>query len=189
MSCHVITLTTNIYQRNSSWCRIAANGLPHSYFVPFVSLYGKFTVIISVPYYNAYKTVIVGICVVIFSFLYYVLFVNILCILQRQRSPHNIPMQAKRGGGGIAPTHSQPDTRSRWVVRTTLRQLYSRERQDTHCTGGCVGLEVGLDCMESLAPTGIRSPNRLARSELLYRLSYPDRHLFCNCLRWQTHLF
>jgi hypothetical protein len=26
---------------------------------------------------------------------------------------------------------------------------------------------------ENLAPTGIRSPDRLARSELLYRLSYP----------------
>ena len=30
---------------------------------------------------------------------------------------------------------------------------------------------------ENLAPTGIRSPNRPASSELLYRLSYPSRHL------------
>ena len=30
---------------------------------------------------------------------------------------------------------------------------------------------------ENLAPTGIRSPDRLARSESLYRLSYPGRRL------------
>ena len=29
---------------------------------------------------------------------------------------------------------------------------------------------------ENLAPTGIRSPDRPARSESLYRLSYPGRH-------------
>ena len=54
------------------------------------------------------------------------------------------------------------------------------------CTGGWVGSRAGLDGAENLAPTGIRSPDRPACSELLYRLSYPgppmelevDYHLF-----------
>jgi hypothetical protein len=33
--------------------------------------------------------------------------------------------------------------------------------------------EADLDGAENLAPTGIRSPDRSARSESLYRLSYP----------------
>ena len=44
---------------------------------------------------------------------------------------------------------------------------------DTHCIGGWVGSRAGLDGCEHFAPTGIRSPDRPARSELLYRLRYP----------------
>ena len=41
-------------------------------------------------------------------------------------------------------------------------------------TGGWVGPRIGLDgCGKSRIPIGIRSPDRPARSELLYRLSYP----------------
>ena len=36
-----------------------------------------------------------------------------------------------------------------------------------------MGSSAGLDYAENLAPTGIRSPDRPARSESLYRLSYP----------------
>ena len=52
--------------------------------------------------------------------------------------------------------------------------LYPRERPGTHCTGGWVGPRAGLDmCGKSLlSPNGIRSPDRQARSESLYRLSY-----------------
>ena len=32
-----------------------------------------------------------------------------------------------------------------WVVSTTLRPLYPRERPGTHCTGGWVGPRAGLD--------------------------------------------
>ena len=35
---------------------------------------------------------------------------------------------------------------------------------------------------ESLAPTGIRSPDRPARSESLYRLSYPGPQVMFNSL-------
>ena len=36
-----------------------------------------------------------------------------------------------------------------------------------------MGPRAGLDRCGNLAPTGIRSPDRLARSQSLYRLSYP----------------
>ena len=44
---------------------------------------------------------------------------------------------------------------------------------------------------ENLVPTGIRSPDRTARSELLYRLSYPGPEKLCvtNIIVTLTHLF
>jgi hypothetical protein len=51
-----------------------------------------------------------------------------------------------------------------WVVNATPRPLYPRKRPGTHCIGDWVGLRDGLD--------RIRSPDRPARSESLYRLSY-----------------
>ena len=47
---------------------------------------------------------------------------------------------------------------------------HPRERPGIHFTGGWVGLRAGA---ENLAPTGIRSPNRPARRQSLYRLRYP----------------
>ena len=47
------------------------------------------------------------------------------------------------------------------------------KRPGTHCIGGCVGPMAGLDGAENLASTRILSPVRPARSESLYRLSYP----------------
>jgi len=41
--------------------------------------------------------------------------------------------------------------------------FYSRERPGTYCTGGWVGPRAGLDGGKS-RPTGIRSPDRPARS-------------------------
>jgi hypothetical protein len=47
------------------------------------------------------------------------------------------------------------------------------ERTSTHCIGGWVGHRAGLDgCGKSRSPTGIRSPDRPARSGSLYWLSY-----------------
>jgi hypothetical protein len=60
--------------------------------------------------------------------------------------------QAQRGDGGIAPTHSQPGTGRRWVVSTTPRPLYPRERSGIHFTEGSVGF--GTVRKVSL-PTGI----------------------------------
>ena len=62
------------------------------------------------------------------------------------------------------------------------RPLYSRERPGTHCVGGWVGPRAGLDvCGKSRPPpTGIRSSDRPARSESLYRQSYPDPYWKCS---------
>ena len=60
-----------------------------------------------------------------------------------------------------------------WVVNATPQPLYPRERRDTHCTGGWVGPGPVWIGAENLAPTGIRSPDRPARSMSLYRLGCP----------------
>jgi hypothetical protein len=62
------------------------------------------------------------------------------------------------------------------MVSTTPRPLYPREVPGTHCTGGWVASGPVWTCAKNLAPTGIRSPDRPARSQSLYRLSYPGPH-------------
>jgi len=61
----------------------------------------------------------------------------------------------------------------RWVVNATPRLLYPLERPGTRCIGGWLGPRAGLVGAENLAPAGIRSPDRPARSQSLYRLRYP----------------
>jgi hypothetical protein len=56
-----------------------------------------------------------------------------------------------------------------WEVNAKPRPLYPPEnRPRTHCTGGFVGLKAGLDGCGRIAFSGIRSPDRPARSESLY---------------------
>jgi hypothetical protein len=76
-------------------------------------------------------------------------------------------------GRGIALLFLDLGARKGWVFSTTPRPLYLRERPGTHYTGGWVGLRADLDVWKKLAPTGIRSPDRPARNQSLYRLSYP----------------
>ena len=64
-----------------------------------------------------------------------------------------------------------------WVV-VTPRSLYHQERLGTHCIGGWVGPRAGLDGCGKSRPTWIRSPDRPACSESLYRLSYPGPSLY-----------
>jgi hypothetical protein len=61
-----------------------------------------------------------------------------------------------------------------WFFKVVPRAaFYPREWPGIHCTGGLVGPRAGLDrCEKSRPPTGIRSPDRPARSQSLYRLSY-----------------
>jgi len=57
--------------------------------------------------------------------------------------------------------------------------LPPRKRPDTHCVGGWVGPRAGLDgCGKSRPPTGIRSPDRPARSDPYTDYSIPG-HIEC----------
>ena len=47
------------------------------------------------------------------------------------------------------------------------------KRLGTHCTGGWLGPRVTWTDVENLDSTSVRSPDRPARSKLLYRLRYP----------------
>ena len=58
-----------------------------------------------------------------------------------------------------------------WVVNSTSRPLYLRERPGTHC-----GSQGWSGRVRKISPfAGIRSPDRPAPSESLYWLSYPER--------------
>ena len=63
----------------------------------------------------------------------------------------------------------------RWVVSSTPRPLYPRERFGTQCIGGLADVGVSLDGHGQSRPQW-NSPDRPARSESLYRLSYPGTH-------------
>jgi hypothetical protein len=60
--------------------------------------------------------------------------------------PLNRP-EVPEGGTGIAVLFPDLGARRRWVVSTTPRPLYPRERPSTHCTGGWVSPRAGLDDM------------------------------------------
>ena len=61
-----------------------------------------------------------------------------------------------------------------WVVNAVPPPLYPRERPGTHCIGGEMGHRAGA---ENLAPTGIRSPKRPARSVSLTHYATPAHSL------------
>ena len=81
---------------------------------------------------------------------------------------------ARRGSRAIAlPFHDHGTRRGEGSASPPGHSL-TRERPGTHCTGGWMGPRAGLDgCGKSRPPTGIRSPDRPARSHSLYRLCYP----------------
>jgi hypothetical protein len=59
---------------------------------------------------------------------------------------------AQRGVEVIALLFLDLGTRRGWVVSTTSRPLYLRERPGTHCTGGWVGTRAGMDVCETSRP-------------------------------------
>jgi hypothetical protein len=103
--------------------------------------------------YTCYKSILL--------ILFY-LFILIYLIKVKVKVPYNSP-ESPEGCRGIAVFFLDLGYRRWWVVSTTLRPLYPRERPDTYCTGGWVGPRVWT-CAKNLAPTGIRSLNRPARS-------------------------
>jgi hypothetical protein len=54
------------------------------------------------------------------------------------------------------------------------RLFYPRECPRTHCIGGWGVSGPGWNVAENTVPTVIRSPDRPARNESLYRLRYPS---------------
>ena len=79
-----------------------------------------------------------------------------------------------RGSRGIALPFRDHGTRRGWGVSVTSRPLFTPGKDQVHTVqeaGWAPGpLWTGA---ENLASTGIRSPDRLARSQSLYRLRYP----------------
>jgi hypothetical protein len=86
---------------------------------------------------------------------------------------------AHRGSRGIAlPLHDH-GTRRGWGVSVTPRPLFSPGKDPVpivHEPGWAP--EPVWTGAENLAPTVIRSPYRPARSQSLYRLSYPDHRVY-----------
>jgi len=84
-------------------------------------------------------------------------------------------VRAHRISGGIASLFLKPQQNlGGRVFNSAPRSLYLRERDPgTHCIGVRVGPRAGLDGYENVAPIWTRTPDRPARSESLYRLSYP----------------
>jgi hypothetical protein len=83
------------------------------------------------------------------------------------------PVVAQRVGRDMAlPFHDHGTRSGEWSASRPGRSL-PRERAGTHCTGGWVGPGPVWTGAENPIPTGIRSRDRPARSQSLYRLSYP----------------
>ena len=82
---------------------------------------------------------------------------------------------AHRGSRGIALFFLDHGTRRGWGVSVTPRPLFTPGKDPVPIVqeAGWAPGPVWTGAQENLAPTGIRSPNRLARSQSLYRLSYP----------------
>jgi len=93
---------------------------------------------------------------------------------------------AHRERRGIALLFLDHGTRRGWGVSVTPRPLFTPGKdpvpivQEAGSAPGPVWTGV-----ENLAPTGIRSRDRPARSQSLYRLSYPAHTLLCENYRKQ----
>ena len=82
---------------------------------------------------------------------------------------------ACRGSRSIALPFHDHGTRSGWGVSVTPRPLFTPGKDPVPIGWAPGPVWTGA---ENLAPTGIRSPNRPARSQSLYRLRYPARIFF-----------
>ena len=97
---------------------------------------------------------------------------------------------ALRESGGIALLYFRPrHQKSVKGQRHAPAAPYPRERSVTHCTGGWVGLRAGLDWCGKSRPTGIRSLDRPARRQSLYRLHYPAHSSYSNTRKENNRLF
>jgi len=89
------------------------------------------------------------------------------------------PKQAMKAlsGSGFISTLSLTSALGVCGCSTPRSGCFTRgKRPGTHCTGGWVGPRAGMDEYWKSCPTGLRSSDRPAGSESLYRLSYPGSH-------------
>ena len=107
---------------------------------------------------------------------------------------------AHRGSRDIALPFLDHGTRRGWGVSVTPRPLFTSGRDPAPIVqeAGWAPWPVWTSA-ENLASTGIRSPDRPARSQSLYRLSYPAhghsistieilRNIFCHCKLKQVEM-
>ena len=99
--------------------------------------------------------------------------IHIYIYVKVKWSPYR-PGVAQKVGRGIALLFHDRGTRRGWLSgqQHAPAVLYSRERPGTHFTGGWVGPRAGLDGRK-ISPHRHSIPDRPARNQSLYRLSYP----------------
>ena len=98
---------------------------------------------------------------------------------------------AHRGSRGIALPFHDHGTRRGWGVSITLRPLFTPGKDPVSIVqeAGWAPGPVWTGA-ENLASTRIRSPDRAARSQSLYRLSYPaHQKMNIACLKCILHIF
>jgi len=89
-----------------------------------------------------------------------------------------VPSAACRGGEVIAVSIRDLSAREVGGQQKAPAALLPENELCAHCTGGWLGLEAGLDgCGKYRLPTGVRIPDRPARSKSLYQLRYLRRYL------------
>jgi hypothetical protein len=88
----------------------------------------------------------------------------------RPRTDHEVPEMGKRFISTLSLTSALDRVGGQYHAPAAL---FPGKRHGSHWTGGFVGPKVGLEGAEYLAPTGIRSLDRPARSESLYPPNCP----------------
>jgi hypothetical protein len=83
---------------------------------------------------------------------FYVHFYGVSAKVEKVKQSRYRPEHTQRVVIGIALSVLDPGARRGWVVSTTPRPLYLRERPGTYYTGGWVGPRAGLDVFEKSRP-------------------------------------
>jgi hypothetical protein len=91
-------------------------------------------------------------------------------------TPRAMPMQAQRGGRELHPVRNLVLEGGGWSVPRCGRFALGKGPSPILHEAGCASGPVWTGA-KNVALTGIRSPDRPARSEWQYRLSYADRRL------------
>jgi hypothetical protein len=103
---------------------------------------------------------------------------------KKYSSPNN--RLRKPRGRGIALLICDLGARSGWVVNTTPRPLYPREKPGTHCTGGWVGPRAGLDVSDKSLSyrDSIPGPSRANVSSVAQICPDVQHQYLCHPVTW-----